>query len=131
MNSLQAAIFTKLAAALGAGVVFDAVPDNKPGVYTVIGDDTGAEWDTDDAPGKECTVTIYTYATNTGQATTANGYKGAKQLAESVYNALHLERISVAGWESSRVVFEFEQARRDNDGISRQVIQRFRIYLHK
>ena len=131
MNQLQSAIFAKLSAALGAGVVFDAVPDNKPGVYTVIGDDTGQAWDTDDAAGKECTITIYTYATNTGQASTTKGYKGAKALAESVYNALHLQRISVADWNSSRVVFEFEQAQRDNDGISRQVIQRFRIYLHK
>lgn len=131
MNQLQAAIFAKLSAALGAGVVFDAVPDNKPGVYVVIGDDTGAEWDTDDAAGKECTITVYTYATNTGQATTANGYKGAKELAESVYNALHLQLVAVTGWNALRVVFEFEQAQRDNSGISRQVIQRFRILMHK
>ena len=131
MNSLQAAIYAKLSAALGAGVVFDHVPDNKPGLYVVIGDDTAIEWDTDDAPGKECTITIYTYATNTGQGSTATGYKGAKTLAESVYNALHLQHVAVASWESSRAVFEFEQAQRDNDGISRQVIQRFRIYLHR
>lgn len=131
MNQLQAAIFAKLSAALGAGVVFDAVPDNKPGVYVVIGDDTGQEWDTDDAAGKECTITLYTYATNTGQATTANGYKGAKELAESVYNALHLQLVTVTGWNALRVVFEFEQAQRDNSGISRQVIQRFRILMHK
>ena len=131
MNQLQAAIFAKLTAALGAGVVFDHVPDNKPGVYTVIGDDTAAEWDTDDAPGKVCTLTVHTYATNTGQGVTSAGYKGAKELAESVYNALHLQRVTVATWESSRAVFEFEQAQRSNDGISRHVIQRFRIYLHR
>lgn len=131
MNSIQAAIFNKLTSALGAGLVFDHVPDNKPGAYLTIGDDTAIEWDTDDAPGKVCTVTVHTYATNTGQAETAAGYKTAKTLAESVYNALHLQRLTVAGWNSSRAVFEFETAQRDNDGISRHVIQRFRVYLHK
>jgi hypothetical protein len=131
MNQLQAAIFAKLSAAIGAGIVFDQVPDNRPGAYCVIGDDTATEWDTDDAPGKACTVTVHTYATNTGQAVTSTGYKDAKALAELVYNALHLQRVQVAAWESSRAVFEFEHAQRDNSGISRHVIQRFRIYLHR
>ena len=131
MNQLQAAIFAKLSAALGAGLVFDQVPDNKPGEYVVIGDDTAVEWDTDDAAGKSCTVTIYTYATNTGQPSTATGYKSAKALAESVYNALHLQAITVTGWRALKLVFEFEQAQRSPDGISRQVVQRFRLLMHK
>lgn len=131
MIAVQAAIYTKLAADLGDGVVFDHVPDNKPGAYVTIGDDTAIEWDTDDAPGKVYTITVHTYATNTGQANTAAGYKTAKLLADRVYSALHLQRLTVAAWESSRVVFEFETAQRDGDGIPRHVVQRFRVYLHK
>lgn len=131
MNALQVAIHTKLSAALGAGIVFDQVPDNRPGAYVVIGDDTATAWDTDDAPGKVCTCTLYAYSTNTGQATTTTGYKTAKALAEAVYSGLHLQRLIVAGWESSRAVFEFESAQRSADGISRQIVQRFRVYLHK
>lgn len=131
MNAVQAGIYNLLTAATGPGVVFDHVPDNRPGVYCVIGDDTGAEWDTDDAPGKVCTVTVHSFSTNTGQASTNTGYKTVKALAEVVYNALHLKRPTIAGWEVSRAVFEFETAQRDGDGISRHVIQRFRIYTHK
>ncbi len=132
MNEIQKAIYLFLSGQFGESAVFDHVPDNKPNTYTVIGDDTATEADTDDAPAKEATITIYHYATGrNASGVAASGFKNAKALADAAYNALHLARLEIETWRSLRVIFEFEEARRDNNGIARQVVQRYRIHLTK
>lgn len=129
-NDLQKAVFDTLTAALGAGIVFDQPPANKPGAYVVIGDHTATNWDTDDANGVEYYLTLYIYSTNTGQASTPTGYKTAKALARSVYSALHLTTLALPDAHALRAVYDSEQTRRDGDGISRQIVQRFRVLTH-
>lgn len=132
LNALQVAIYDALTAALGAGVVFDAVPEDKPGLYVVIGDDTTVPWDTDEATGFANTCTIHTYSTNTGDAATVpRGYKPVKNTMEQIYNALHLVKLPVQGYNALRCVQEYSSALRPSDGISRHGVQRFRILIHK
>jgi len=130
LNSLQVALYVKLSAAL-PGKVFDAVPQDKAGLYVTIGDDTFVDWDTDDATGFECTATINTYNTNKAPGTTTLGYKDLKAMQETIYNTLHLQPLVVTGYNTVGVVQEYAESRRDNDGISRHGVQRFRILLHK
>jgi Protein of unknown function (DUF3168) len=130
LNSLQVALYAKLSNAL-PGMVFDQVPQDQEGRYVTVGDDTFTEWDTDDATGFECTATINTYDTNKAGAVTTTGYKGVKGLQETVYNTLHLQPLVVTGYNTVGVVQEYAESRRDNDGISRHGVQRFRILLHK
>lgn len=130
LNSLQVALYAKLSNAL-PGKVFDHVPQDKAGLYVTIGDDTFAEWDTDDTTGFECTATINTYNTNKAGAVTDEGYKNLKALQQTVYDTLHLKPLVVTGYHTVGVVQEYAESRRDNDGISRHGVQRFRILLHK
>lgn len=130
MNSIQAAIYQHLAAALAPVPVYDQVPRDRPGVYVVIGDHTAVPWDDDNSKGVEHTITVAAYSTNTGQSPTASGYKSVKAVAESLYNALHLHRLTIDGRQVLPIVFEFEQTQRDNDGTSRQIVQRYRLITH-
>lgn len=130
LNSLQVALYAKLSTAL-PGKVFDHVPQDKAGLYVTIGDDTFTDWDTDDATGFECTATINTYNTNKAGAVTDEGYKNLKSLQQTVYDTLHLQPLVVTGYNTVGVVQEYAESRRDNDGISRHGVQRFRILLHK
>ena len=132
INAVQAAIYNALAGELGIGVVFDAVPENKPGRYVVIGDDTTNPWDTDDANGFNMTCTIHTYQTNIGTSgTTPLGYKGVKEYMGRIYNALHGVALPVTGYNALRCIQEFSDVMRSADGISRHGVQRFRILIHK
>lgn len=132
INPVQAAIYTALTAALGPNVVFDDVPENKPGHYVVIGDDTANPWDTDDATGFEMTCTIHTYQTNTGKANPVpRGYKPLKDIMGQIYTALHLVKLPVTGYNALRCVQEYADTMRATDGISRHGVQRFRILIHK
>lgn len=132
INAVQSALYTALTAALGAGVVFDAVPENKPGRYVVIGDDTSNPWDTDDANGFDMTCTIHTYQTNIGTANpTPLGYKGLKSDMGTIYTALHGVALPVTGYNALRCIQEFSDVMRSADGISRHGVQRFRILIHK
>lgn len=130
MNSIQTAIYQHLSAALAPVPVYDQVPRDRPGAYVVIGDHTAVPWDDDNSKGVEHTITVAAYSTNTGQGTTATGYKTAKDLAERLYNALHLHRLTIDGRQVLPIVFEFEQTQRDNDGTSRQIVQRYRLITH-
>lgn len=130
LNSLQVALYAKLSTAL-PGKVFDHVPQDKAGLYVTIGDDTFTDWDTDDATGFECTATINTYNTNKAGAVTDEGYKNLKAMQQTVYETLHLQPLVVTGYNTVGVVQEYAESRRDNDGISRHGVQRFRILLHK
>lgn len=130
MNAIQSAIYQHLTAALSPVPVYDQVPRDKPGVYVVIGDHTALPWDDDGSTGTEHTITIATYSTNTGQNPTGAGYKSAKAVAEALYNALHLHRLVISGRLVLPLIFEFEQTQRDNDGTSRQIVQRYRLITH-
>lgn len=129
---LQTAIYQRLTQApVSLPDVYDAVPQDKPGLYSVIGDTTASNWDTDDANGKQFTVTIYTYNTNQGEAQTELGYRSVKLRMRAIYDALHLFNLPVTGYNALKAVCEFEDNRRSADGISRQGIQRFRILIHE
>jgi hypothetical protein len=132
VNELQAAIYQYLTTApVSLSAVYDQPPQDVAGVYTLIGDETAVDWDTDDANGYECTVTLYSYHTNTGQSETVTGYRDLKIRMEAIYNALHHQALSVTGYSALQCVQEFREVRRSADGLSRQGIQRFRVIIHK
>jgi len=139
--AIQQAIFTKLRAdaPLGAmlptslfdGDVGKAVYDRPPasnyselavGVFpfVVIGDDTAAEFDTDDSEGQETTVTIHAWSRYPGK-------KEVKQVLDAIYNALHNKSLTVTGQIVIFIFFEFMETIADPDGLTQHGVIRFRL----
>lgn len=110
-NALQAALFSRLSnyapltAAIGAGNVFDFVPESAQPPYVVIGDDTLNDWDTKSKNGWEATVTVHAWSFE--QA----GRKEVKTILGHVHDALHQQQanIAVTGFSLVQIRREFQQ----------------------
>lgn len=132
VNELQIALYQRLTQApVSLSAVYDQPPQDVAGVYTLIGDVTAIPFDDDTSTGFECTCTLYSYHTNTGQGTTVTGYRDLKTRMLDIYNALHHYQLSVTGYGALQCVQEFSEVRRSADGLSRQGIQRYRIIIHQ
>jgi hypothetical protein len=139
--SSQQAIFTKLRAdaplgallptSLFAGDVGKAVYDRPPasnfselaaGVFpfVVIGDDTVAEFDTDDSEGQEATLTIHVWSRYPGK-------KEVKQVLDAIYDCLHDSPLTVTGQTVIYIFFEFMETMADPDGLTQHGVIRFRL----
>lgn len=139
--AIQQAVFTMLRAdsALGAllptsmfaGDAGKAVYDRPPQPdlaelastvfpFVVIGDDTAAEFDTDDADGQETTITLHAWSRYRGK-------KEVKQVLDALYNALHGVALTITGQISVYCFFEFMESMLDPDGLTQHGVIRFRI----
>lgn len=106
--------------------VYDHVPQDAAFPYVVIGDDTMTEWDTDTEQGFEATITIHTW-------TQANeGRAQCKSIMDAIYTKLHKgPTITVDGYDTVDVFFEFSQTMLDPDGLTIHGVQRLRVILRE
>lgn len=101
------------------------VDDNARGLYVVLGNDTMIEWDTDCETGFEGTVTIHAWDT------TANNrsFIPVKDVMGDVYAILHRAELSITGYNTVGMDFEFSETLLDPDGLTRHGVQRFRVLM--
>lgn len=126
--ALQTAIYQKLNGAPGVAVpVFDYVPDQQPGNYIAIGDDTLAEFDTDETTGFDATATVHTWTANSAE----EGRAACKTIMGSIYDTLHRLPLTVVGYTVAGVDQVFEQTFLDPDGVTHHGVQRFRVLMRK
>jgi len=127
MINLQAAVFAKLSNDLNVPV-YDAVPQPEDGgdiaefPYVTIGEDTFTPFDTDNSIGYDATLTIHTWSRQRGR-------KETKEIQQEIYNALHRQTLTVAGFHFINLAFEFADTFVDSDGLTRHGVQRFRCII--
>ena len=125
-QNLQAALYTKLTAALSVTVYgMGNVPDTDKTQYCVIGDDTLIDWSTDDETGFEATVTLHCFDLRD----TTRGFSGVHGIMGEVYAALHRQDMTVTGATLIDMHEEFAESVIEPDGITAHGIQRYRLLL--
>lgn len=107
--------------------VYDFAPqaaaseDDSKFPYVTIGEDTAAEFDTDDIDGQETTLTLHAWSRQRGR-------KEVKQILDALYAALHDAALTVEGSHALFCYWEFSEALPvDDDGITQHGVTRFRI----
>lgn len=88
--------------------------------YVVIGDDTAAEFDTDDRNGQETTVTLHVWSRYRGK-------KEVKQIIDALYTALHTLQLSIQGQHTVFCYWEFAESVPEPDVLLQHGVTRFRI----
>ncbi len=106
-NALQQAIYQRLASQLTTPV-YDHVPQNAAPPYVVIGADTLIEWGTKTRDGWEATVTVHAWDFEKA------GRKSVKTILSNLYDALHGQSLTVAGFSLIDLRFEFEETYQEN-----------------
>jgi hypothetical protein len=131
-NPLQLAVYNRLVAAMPTRRIYDSPPNQPDGMpdssfpYVVIGDDTLAPFDTDDAVGTSATVTIHVWSRY-------NGRKEVKTILGQLYSALNRQApaLSAAGYYFIDSLYEFGDIIEEADGKTRHGVCRFRITMEK
>lgn len=109
-----------------APAVYDHVPqadapeDSAEFPYIVIGDDTAAQFDTDDVDGQETTITLHVWDRRRGR-------KRVKQVLDAVYGALHDVSLSISGQHHVLCLWEYSETVPDPDVLVQHAVTRFRI----
>lgn len=98
----------------------DAAEDVSLFPYVVIGDDTAAEFDTDDVDGQETTITLHIWDKRRGRIR-------AKRIADAIYAVLHDAALDVAGHDTIYCFFEFGESVPDPDPLTQHEVVRYRI----
>lgn len=135
---LQAAIFDRLnnyapltallATHGGFPAIFDEVPqglklsESASFPYVVMHDFQYDENDTDLDTGFSGVIVLHTWSN-------VLGFKEVYAVMAEVYNALHRYDLTVSGYGLSSIHQEFADTAREPDGVLRQGVQRFRVYL--
>ena len=119
---VQEAIFAKLGIDLSVPV-YDFVPqENAPNNYVTIGADTLVPFNTDDRKGFEATLIIHSWYV-------ANGRRPLKLLQGEIYDSLDRAELTITGYNSVGIDFEFSDTTLDPDGATYHGGQRFRILI--
>ena len=119
---IQEAIFTKLGIDLSVPV-YDFVPQqNTAAKYVTIGSDTLLPYNTDLKRGFEATLEIHSWDVS-------NGRKDLKLLQGEIYSSLDRAELSITGYNSVSIDFEFSNSTLDPDGATYHGVQRFRILI--
>ncbi len=125
-GELQTAIYNALNSGQIAPVHAQGdVPDNASDKYIVIGNDTMIEWDTDCETGFEGTVTIHAWDTTADN----RSFLPVKDIMGDVYAILHRAELSITGYNTVGMDFEFSETFLDPDGLTRHGVQRFRVLM--
>jgi hypothetical protein len=123
--SLQQSIFATLTAdaaltaLLGAGRIFDDVPQGTPLPYVTFGHASQRDWSTGTEEGTEHLVIVHVWSA-------ARGKKQAHEILGAVRSALHDRPLSLAGHSLVNLRHEHSEARRASDGETIHGLARFR-----
>lgn len=110
--------------------VFDHVPQDQAYPYIVIGDATEKNFDVlgsgSNAHASDTTVTIHIYSQNAG-------YKEGLAIKRRLYELLHRNQSSLnpSGFTVSMCFFDFGATLRESDGITRHIVNRYRIIVEE
>ena len=123
--SLQQSIFAALTAdatltaLLGAGRIYDDVPQGTSPPYLAFGQTTARDWSTAGEDGTEHIVTLHVWSA-------ARGKKQAHEILGAVRAALHDRPLTLTGHRLINLRHESSEARRDPDGETIHGTARFR-----
>jgi len=131
MAAVQAAVYSKLTADVGAGGllnvtspmitgVFDEVPDGQSFPYIVIGDQNEASFSTMAKDGGVLLITLHIWSQ-------AKGFREA-ELVLGRANYLLDGALVITGYAHVGTVYEGADTLRDPDGITRHIAARYRVY---
>ncbi len=132
LTPVQTAIYNRLVAQISSAQVFDDVPglpEGKPDSdfpYIVIGEDTGAPWDTDDVLGSQVFIMLHVWSRYEGK-------KQAKEIMSDIYNALNRQapNLVAVGFRFVDCLFDFAEVFDENDGVTRHGVCRFKLTVEK
>ena len=127
--AVQKAIYQRLTESSDIPDVYDNVPQKDGRItaswpFVVVGEDTSIAWDTDDSVGAEATVTVHTWTRYGGRA-------AAKLLMGRIYDLLHRAEMTLDGYSSVTIDFEYSEVLEDGDQVTFHGVQRFRILLER
>lgn len=123
--ALQQSVFaalsadTALTALLGAGRVYDDVPQGSALPYLTLGQSTARDWSTATDSGTEHSFTVHAWSK-------ARGKKEAHEILAAVRAALHDQPLTLTGHRLINLRHESTDIRRDPDGETIHGTARFR-----
>jgi hypothetical protein len=128
VNSTLASLLAEsvLAGSPTEPAIYDAPPQQQESEaasffpYVVIGDDTAAEFDTDDVNGQETTITLHVWSRYRGK-------REVKLVIDALYDALHDVSLTIAGQSTVYCFWEFAESVPDPDPLIQHGVTRFRI----
>lgn len=88
--------------------------------YVVVGDTTGAQFDTDDVNGHQHTLTLHVWDRYRGRTR-------CRQVLDALYDALHNQAIAVVGRHTVYCYWEFSESIPDADVQTQHMVTRFRL----
>jgi hypothetical protein len=122
---LQQSVFAALAAdsaltaLLGAGRIFDDVPQGTPMPYITFGQATERDWSTGTDEGSEHILTIHVWSD-------ARGKKETQEIVSAVRTALEGAPLTLSGHRLVNLRHELSETRRDPTGEAIHGVIRFR-----
>jgi hypothetical protein len=123
--SLQKSVFAALdgdaalTALIGAGRIFDDVPQGTTLPYVTLGRATAQDWSTGSEDGTEHVFTVHVWSG-------ARGKQQAHEVLGAVRAALHGQPLAVAGHNLINLRHEHTEVRPDPDGETIHGLARFR-----
>ncbi len=104
--------------------IFDQVPQDQPFPYVTIGEFTSVPFRTHSRFGEEITVTMHIWSQ-------AEGYMESATILDQLNKSLADVAVAVEGFGEVGFFYEFSQALREPDGVTRQMPFRYRLkFLH-
>lgn len=119
---LQGAIYVQLRRMLPDVSTFDAVPEDEPFPYVVIGDETATDWSEKTGAGLDASEQVQVFSRS-------DGFAEAKEIAGRVVDALTAGSLKVDGQHVVDLRLEGSETFRDQE--DRRVVLRFTIRLQE
>lgn len=128
----QVAIYQRLTsyAPLAAFVddrVYDDVPQDSTYPYVVIGEEDSTEYNDDVNTGADSDLAIHVWDRPSEAAGGPQGRRRAKQILQTIYDALNHYELHITGADSILIYAEYQNTFLDPDGITRHGVIRFRL----
>lgn len=118
MLDIQLAIYNLLNGAISCHVSQN-IKQSQTFPYVSVGDDTIADWSTDDKDGFDATITIHSWSRSGSMAQ-------IKGIMSEIYDTMH--RNSAL---NAMMFFEYGEVLQDPDGVTTHGVQRFRLQYFK
>jgi hypothetical protein len=130
-SAARTAVYNAIAGAVSQTVYANgaSVPDNTEAAYVVIGSLVATPFDSDRLTGFEVLVTVHAWDTRSN----SRSFETVYAIAGQCYNALHRQEsaVTVSGYDLLGIDRETSEDFIDADGLSRRVLQRYRILVRE